>query len=252
MSQQQKHSLETFGAIKILDTDIKKWVTITPQKIGDLKHSIHNSDHSGWLKCDGRSLLRTDYIELFNIIGTDFGSSSSSTFNLPNAQGRVLAPIGQADPAFTNWGNGDTSGAETHIMTTIEMPSHSHSGTTASSGSHSHTGTIGNSGTHSHGISDPGHTHTQTTVNDDFNNSGGNPPGFTGDSAGTETWSNISSSTTGISINPAGDHTHSISISTEGAHTHNFTTGSVGEGAAFNIMQPTLFIGNVFIFAKIN
>jgi microcystin-dependent protein len=107
------------------------------------------------------------------------------------------------------------------------MPSHIHTGTTASDGSHTHD------------ISDPGHTHTQTTTNDDFNNSGTNPPGFSADSAGTRTWNNINSSTTGITILSAG------------SHTHTFTTGSTGTGLAHNNMQPTLFIGNVFMFSGI-
>ena len=49
-------------------------------------------------------------------------------------------------------------------------------------------------------VTDPGHTHSQTTINDDFNNSGANPPGFTQDSAGSRTWNNINSSTTGITV----------------------------------------------------
>jgi microcystin-dependent protein len=251
MSHQQKHSLESFGSIRILDLQTKKWVPIIPHKIGDLKHSIHNSDHSGWTKCDGRSLLRSEYPTLFSIVGTSFGSDSPITFNIPNTAGRVLASVGQADPTFRTWSNGDYNGTETHEMTLEEMPSHNHAGTTVISGDHSHTGTIGNNGIHTHTITDPGHTHTQTTVNDDFNNSGENPPGFTGDSAGTRTWNNINSSTTGISINADGEHNHNISISSDGSHSHNFTTGSVGGSASFNIMQPTLFIGNVFIFAKV-
>jgi hypothetical protein len=90
-------------------------------------------------------------------------------------------------------------------------------------------------------VNDPGHTHTQTTINDDFNSSGASPPGFTADSAGTRTWSNINSSTTGITIQ------------TNGVHAHAFTTdGGAGlTGAAFGIMQPTLFIGNTFIFSGV-
>ena len=48
-------------------------------------------------------------------------------------------------------------------------------------------------------------THSQYTVNDDYNNSGGGYPGTTPsfppyDSAGSKTWNNINSSTTGISV----------------------------------------------------
>jgi microcystin-dependent protein len=250
MSRQQKHSSDSFGSVSILDMQTKKWVPIIPNKIGDLKHSIYNSDHSNWMKCDGRSLLRSMYPVLFSIIGTSFGSSSSTAFNIPNSAGRVLASIGQAEIGSSNWSNGNTAGSETHIMDLTQMPSHNHDGTTVMAGSHNHTGTIENSGTHTHTINDPGHTHTQTTINDDFNNSGAPGPSFAQDSAGSLTWNNINSATTGVSINSAGDHTHGISISSDGLHSHNFTTGSVGGGSAFNIMQPTLFIGNIFIFAK--
>lgn len=194
--------------------------------IGDLKWSARNGDHSGWLVCDGRSVSRTAYAELFSVIGTSFGSSSGTTFNIPDCKGRVLGGIGNGS-GLTNRSLGDSTGEETHTLTVSEIPSHNHTGTTTSNGSHTHT------------INDPGHTHTQTTINDDFNNMTGNPPGFTGDGSGSYTWSNINSSTTGITVNSAGNHTHT------------FTTGSTGSGTPFNVMQPTLFIGNVFVFCGI-
>lgn len=193
-------------------------------QIGDLKWSIKNTDNNGWLICDGRSLSRTEYSDLFNIIGTSFGSLSGTTFNLPNCKGRVMGAAGNG-AGLTPRNVGDAIGSETHTLTVNQLPSHTHTGTTSSSGSHTHT------------ITDPGHTHTQNTINDDFNNSGGDPPGFTGDSAGNLTWSNINSNTTGISINESG------------SHTHTFTTDSTGNNSSFNIIQPTLFVGNVFVFS---
>ena len=39
----------------------------------------------GWLVCDGSAVSRTDYDELFEVIGTTYGAGDgSSTFNLPN------------------------------------------------------------------------------------------------------------------------------------------------------------------------
>ena len=38
----------------------------------------------GWLLCQGQSLLRTDYPELFAVIGTSFGSVDSTHFNIPD------------------------------------------------------------------------------------------------------------------------------------------------------------------------
>ncbi len=49
-----------------------------------------NSAPTGWLLCDGSAVSRTDYADLFNLIGTTYGAGDgSNTFNLPNLQGRV-------------------------------------------------------------------------------------------------------------------------------------------------------------------
>lgn len=197
--------------------------------VGDIKYSVHSTNHLGWLICDGSSISRSDYAELFNIIGTSFGSDSSTTFNIPNCKGKVLGAIGTGI-GLTARSIGDLVGEETHTMTLNELVTHSHTGTTVTSGSHTH------------GITDPGHAHLQHTINDDFNNSGGvgnTTPSFASDSAGYMTWDNIESSTTGITINNSG------------IHSHTFTTNTSGNSQAFNVMQPTIFLGNVFIFSQV-
>lgn len=201
------------------------FLTTLSLHIGEYKWSSKTDDFNGWLKCDGRSLSRAEYPELFDVIGTTFGANDPDTFKLPDMRGRVMGCAGQGE-GLTNRVLGVVVGEETHVLTQNEMPGHTHTGTTNANGSHTHT------------VTDPGHTHTQTTINDDFNNSGTNPPGFASDSAGTRTWSNINSSTTGISINSAG------------SHTHTFTTDNTGSNQAHNNMQPTAFAGTVFIYAK--
>ena len=42
---------------------------------------------SGWLYCRGQSLLRADYDDLFNVIGTQWGSADATHFNLPDMRG---------------------------------------------------------------------------------------------------------------------------------------------------------------------
>lgn len=192
--------------------------------IGDVKYSILDEDHEGWLICDGRSLRRSFYPNLFAVMGVQFGFVDSEHFNLPDCRGRVLGASGDG-PGLSSRSVGDSVGEEQTNLSVSQLPSHTHTGTT------------NNGGEHSHGITDPGHRHSQTTINDDFNNSGDNPPGFTADSAGSRTWNNINSSTTGITINNGG------------THQHTFETNSTGDGNAVNIMQPTLFIGNLFVFS---
>lgn len=44
---------------------------------------------TGWLKCDGSAVSRTDYAALFSAIGSRFGNGDGSkTFNIPNLQNR--------------------------------------------------------------------------------------------------------------------------------------------------------------------
>lgn len=188
---------------------------------GTLMMYIASTAPEGWLICNGLAISRTTYSALFGIMGTIYGAGDgTTTFNLPDMRGR--SPLGYGTGAgLSARALGAIGGTETHLLTAAEMPEHTHTGTTASSGTHTHT------------VNDPGHTHTQTTVNDDFNNSGGSPPGFTTDSQGSMTWSNINSSTTGITINSAG------------AHTHTFTTDSAGSGVAHNNMSPFIVVNYI-------
>lgn len=56
----------------------------------------------GWLECNGRTVSRANYQNLFNVIGTKFGDGDgSSTFNLPDLQGEFIRgfdKVGQIDP----------------------------------------------------------------------------------------------------------------------------------------------------------
>lgn len=91
---------------------------------------------TGWLLCYGQAVSRTTYADLFTAIGTTYGSGDgSTTFNLPDLRGRVIA--GQDDMGGTSANrltspiNGDnlgaTGGSQSHTLTTAQIPSHSHS-----------------------------------------------------------------------------------------------------------------------------
>ena len=95
---------------------------------------------TGFLVCDGSAISRTTYADLFSALGTTYGvGDGSTTFNLPDLRGRVVA--GQDDMGgssanlLTNQTgglDGDTLGAtggfETHTLTSAQsgLVGHTH------------------------------------------------------------------------------------------------------------------------------
>lgn len=92
-----------------------------------------NPNPGNWLTCDGASLLRTDYPDLFASIGTAFGAVDSTHFNIPDLQGRTAIGTGTGGGLSTRV-LGDSLGEEVHVLTTAESASHSHTDT-----GHTHT-----------------------------------------------------------------------------------------------------------------
>jgi len=83
------------------------------------------SPSSLWLPCDGASLLRSDYPDLFTILGTTYGAADSTHFNVPDLRGRAGIGTGTG-PGLTPRALGDSLGEETHVLTVSELASHSH------------------------------------------------------------------------------------------------------------------------------
>ena len=78
-----------------------------------------------WLLCNGQAVSRTTYSDLFAVIGTSYGDGDgSTTFNLPDKQGRVSVGLSSSETEFNLLGKKD--GAKKHTLTIDEMPSHTH------------------------------------------------------------------------------------------------------------------------------
>lgn len=76
---------------------------------------------NNWLICDGSAVSRTTYSKLFATIGTTYGEGDGeTTFNIPDLRGNIA--IGASE----DYDLGDNGGESEHILTTNEMPSHSH------------------------------------------------------------------------------------------------------------------------------
>jgi microcystin-dependent protein len=81
---------------------------------------------TGYLLCDGSAVSRSTYLALFNEIGTTYGAGDGiSTFNVPDLQGRCVVGAGTG-AGLTTRSLGTKSGEETHVLTTPEIPSHTH------------------------------------------------------------------------------------------------------------------------------
>jgi len=80
------------------------------------------------LPCDGASYLRSDYPDLFAVIGTIWGAVDGTHFNVPDLRTRALVGAGTtATP--TTWNVGDLIGEENHVLSTAETPAHTHTDT---------------------------------------------------------------------------------------------------------------------------
>lgn len=80
---------------------------------------------TGWLLLDGAEISRTEFAALFTLLGTTYGvGDGSTTFNIPNLKGRV--PVGMDDTQTEFDTLGETGGSKTHVLTTAQMPAHTH------------------------------------------------------------------------------------------------------------------------------
>ena len=81
----------------------------------------------GWAKCDGQILPINQNQSLYSLLGTTYGGDGRTSFGLPGLRGRVPIHVGNsASPGSIDHQYGQRSGEEGHVLTTDEMPAHTH------------------------------------------------------------------------------------------------------------------------------
>jgi len=94
--------------------------------IGTIQSFGFNFAPAGWALCNGQVLSIAQNTALFSLIGTTYGGNGTTTFQLPNLQGRLPMHYGDG-PGLTPRVIGETAGLENQTLLISNMPVHSHS-----------------------------------------------------------------------------------------------------------------------------
>jgi microcystin-dependent protein len=105
--------------------------------VGEIRVVGFNFAPVGWFLCDGQTLSISSYQALFALIGTTYGGNGTTTFQLPNLQGRVPLGVGSG-AGLPTYAWGQSGGSAIVTLTQQQLPTHTHQATftgTAPSGS---------------------------------------------------------------------------------------------------------------------
>jgi len=156
---------------------------------------------TGALECDGTTYLRTDYPDLYAALDSAF-IVDTDHFKVPDLLGRTVIGVGHGT-GLSTYAMDASGGEEAHILSTAQLPNHSHAVTDTG---------------HTHGVTDGGHTHSYT-----FRaaaSAGALQSGTNSGNVGTGT---TAPSPTGVTVNSA---------------TTGILVGSTGSGASHENRQP--------------
>ena len=78
-----------------------------------------------WAICRGQLLPIAQNQALFSLLGSVYGGNGTTTFALPDLQGRVPVGTGQS-AGLSNYSLGQKSGIETTTLTAGNLPAHTH------------------------------------------------------------------------------------------------------------------------------
>lgn len=193
--------------------DLAKLDSVVGVPTGSTVDYVGDTAPTGWLLCNGQSVSRATYADLFALMGTKFGGSGAN-FNLPDTRRRLILGAGGTVPAGTNGPAntvGATGGDEQIVLSAQQLAAHTHDDGTLAAAS---------AGAHAHKVADLA------------GSSSGNPDNF----PSRNDWASTRA-----------QNTAALNTGSAGAHTHDVTgaTGSTGAGANVPIMPPVLVLAKI-------
>jgi len=91
--------------------------------LGEIRMVGFNFAPVGWALCNGQTLSISQNSALFALLGTTFGGNGTTTFNLPDLQGRAAVHMGQG-AGLSPYVIGQNGGSENVPLTQAQMPTH--------------------------------------------------------------------------------------------------------------------------------
>jgi microcystin-dependent protein len=93
--------------------------------LGEIRMVGFNFAPVGWMLCQGQTLPISQYQALFSLLGTTYGGNGTTTFQLPDLQGRVPINAGNGVglPVYVQ---GEKAGTATVTLLASNLPAHSH------------------------------------------------------------------------------------------------------------------------------
>ncbi|QCG92167.1 phage tail protein [Azospirillum sp. TSH100] len=97
-----------------------------------------------WALCDGATLTIAQNAALNSLLGSTFGGDGKTNFNIPDLRGRTPLAMTTnsnrpANAPITTYQAGKAGGSETVVVTTSQLPAHTHSFKASSSQANSAT-----------------------------------------------------------------------------------------------------------------
>ena len=104
--------------------------------LGEIRMFAGNFPPKGNAFCSGQIIAIAQNTALFSILGTTYGGNGTTTFGLPNLQGRAALDFGQG-AGLSNRSLGESGGVTSVTLNTNEMAGHNHAANSSGAGGNS-------------------------------------------------------------------------------------------------------------------